>query len=74
MENADRELILKVSRSNIMLKRLYDEHVALESTLTRFQNRKFLTPQEEVEEKKLKKKKLMGVDLMMSIVYGHSTI
>ncbi len=68
MENADRELILKVMHNNAQLKRLYEEHLQFEKKLDAFGRKKFLTSEEQVEEKKLKKLKLLGVDNMMSIV------
>jgi len=71
MENRDRELIQKVLRTNIELKRLYQEHMVLEEKLNRFEKRTFLLPIEELEARSLKKKKLHGVDKMMSIISNH---
>ena len=68
MENHDRELILKVLKSNAQLQRLYKEHEDLELSLSGLQGRQFLTPEEELREKQLKLKKLKGVDRMMSII------
>lgn len=71
MEASDRELILKVLESNRQLKRLYDEHLFLESELQTMEHRIFLTPQEEIAEKQLKLRKLRGVDQMMQILAKH---
>lgn len=68
MENSDRDLILKVIKTNKQLKRLYDEHVVLERELDQFSNRSYLTPEEHLREKLLKKQKLEGVDRMMQLV------
>jgi len=68
MERQDRERILKALEGNAELRRLYEEHETLQNELARFENRTFLTPGEEIEQKKLKKKKLMGVDRMMEII------
>ena len=68
METADRELILKVMHSNAKLKRLYEEHLHFEMKLDELGRKKFLTTEEEIEEKKLKKLKLLGVDKMMILV------
>ena len=68
MEKNDRETILKTLKSNIQLKRLYEQHLAIEQKLTRLGNRTFLTPSEEMESKRLKKVKLHGVDRMMSMI------
>jgi uncharacterized protein YdcH (DUF465 family) len=53
---------------NFELRKLYEEHCKLEQVLATFENRPFLTSAEEIEEKRLKMKKLQGVDRMMSIV------
>ncbi len=68
MENSDRELIKRFLVSDVKLKRLYAEHEALEAKLSSFENRTFLAADEEVELKRLKTKKLRGVDQMMRIV------
>ena len=54
--------------SNPELKRLYERHVELEELLSEFSGMFFLTPDEEMDEKRLKKEKLCGVDRMMEIV------
>ena len=71
MERADRELIEKVLLGNFELRKLYEEHCRLETVLESFENRPFLTSVEEIEEKQLKRRKLQGVDRMMSIVALH---
>ena len=67
METNERQMIEKESSSNQGLRRLYEEHKALEEKLSRFGRMSFLTPREEVEEKKLKLRKLRGVERMMKI-------
>ena len=71
MEAIDRELIDRVVATNSKLKRLYAEHLRLEKELDLFERRTFLTAQEEVLVKKLKQKKLLGVDRIMEILQGH---
>ncbi len=73
MERRDRELIEQVLLSNFELRKLYEEHCKIEEVLSAFETRPFLTSAEEVEEKRLKLKKLQGVDRMMHIVSGHRT-
>lgn len=68
MESNERETILRELESNKLLRRLYNQHETLEKKLATFENRTFLTPNEEVERRLLKKKKLLGVDQMMKIV------
>ncbi len=69
MENQDRELILKMKEVDARLKRLYAEHERLETELTEFKRRAFLTDQEQTREKHLKFKKLKGVEQMINIVH-----
>jgi hypothetical protein len=71
MERNDRELILRVLKTNVELKRLYSEHIEIEKKLAPFEHRSFLTPAETVLVKALKKKKLFGVDRMLQIVNSH---
>jgi uncharacterized protein YdcH (DUF465 family) len=71
MESSDHELIKKVLKTNFELKKLYEEHMTLETELEKFENRGFLLPQEEVEAKSLKLRKLRGVDRMMEIISAH---
>lgn len=68
MEDNERNRIRAVTKTNHELKRLYDEHVGLEEQLARLENRPYLTKEEEIEEKLLKKRKLVGVDKMMAII------
>ena len=68
MENADRELIFKVSKSNAQLRRLYDQHLRFEDQISRLENVTFMTPKEQMQSRKLKKQKLQGVDQMMSLI------
>ncbi len=68
MENQERELILRMKEVDARLKRLYDEHERLESELTMYQRRGFLTDQEQARQKQIKFKKLKGVEQMITIV------
>ncbi|NLF26129.1 MAG: DUF465 domain-containing protein [Deltaproteobacteria bacterium] len=68
MESADHKLIVHLMESDARLKRLYTEHQEIEGLLEEFNSRGFLTADEEMEQKRLKKKKLNGVDQMMAIV------
>ena len=71
MEANDRNLILELLERDSNLKRLYLEHEELEQQLEEYNGRSFLTADEEMEEKRLKKMKLHGVDRMMAILYEH---
>lgn len=68
MEQVDRDMILSLSSRDSNLKRLYHEHVLYETKLLELQRRKYLTPEEQLEERRMKKEKLHGVDRMMEIL------
>lgn len=74
MENADKELILRLMPHDPLLRRLYREHQELEHRLDEYNAKNFLTADEQMDEKRLKKQKLMGVDKMMQIVGDRRTI
>ena len=71
MESSDKELILRFLPHDPVLRRLYNEHQELESRLDEYNTRSFLTADEQMEEKRLKKRKLFGVDKMMEILDRH---
>ncbi len=68
MNKRQKEILLSLLANNFELNKLHKEHKALEDRLSRYQARNFLTPQEELEVKQLKTKKLKGVDRIMSII------
>ena len=65
MENHDLDAIKKLLASDHELRKLYQEHELLEEKISKIENRNFLTPDEQVELKALKMKKLRGVEQMM---------
>jgi len=71
MEACDKNLILKFIKTDQTLKRLYLEHSELEDQLEGYRSQSYLTSEEEMEEKRLKKQKLFGVDRMMMILASH---
>lgn len=68
MENTDKNRIGELCKTDKQLNRLAREHQRLEDKLARFENRPFLTVLEELEQKKLKLKKLRGKEQMMRIL------
>jgi len=68
MEKKDEELIQTLLEREPELRRYYDEHVDLERRLGAFQQKLYLTPDEEIEKKRLQKLKLAGKDKIMSIL------
>ena len=68
MEKNDERLILSLLNDDAELKRYYDEHLDLERQITGFQQKVYLTPDEEYEKKRLQKLKLAGKDRIMEIL------
>jgi uncharacterized protein len=71
MERKDEELIKTLLDRDPELRQFYEEHVTLERQLADFQGRSHLTPEEEVEKKRIQKLKLAGKDRMMEILARH---
>lgn len=71
MESVDRETIFELKEENVQLNRLYNKHESLEFQLDKYSNKVYLTAIEEQEVKKLKSKKLQGVDEMMKIIKSY---
>jgi uncharacterized protein YdcH (DUF465 family) len=68
MEKRDEELIQTLLEREPELRRYYEEHVDLERQLEVFNQKRHLTPEEEVERKRLQKLKLAGKDKIMEIL------
>lgn len=68
MEKHDEELIRTLIDRDPELRRVYEEHLELEKQLAALQHRHFLTPEEEVERKRIQKVKLAGKDRIMEIL------
>jgi uncharacterized protein YdcH (DUF465 family) len=73
MEKKDEELIRSLVDREPELRRYYDEHVDLERRLGSFQQKAYLTPEEELEKKRLQKLKLAGKDRIMAILARYRT-
>jgi len=71
MEEKDEQLIQTLLEREPELRQYYEEHVDLERRLGAFQQKHYLTPEEEVERKRLQKLKLAGKDKIMEILSRH---
>jgi len=71
MENREEQTIVSLLDKDPELKKFYEEHQALEKQLADFQHKHFLSPEEELEMKKIQKLKLAGKDRMMELVGKH---
>ena len=68
MEQYELELIARYGDNDPELKALWDEHIAFEKRLEKFESKPFLTPAEELEMKELKQKKSAGKTRMQAIL------
>lgn len=68
MESKDEQTIVSLLDKDPELRKYYEEHRELEKQLADFQHKHHLTPEEEVEMKKIQKLKLAGKDRMMEIL------
>ena len=68
MEEKDEALIQTLLEREPELRRYYEEHIDLERRLGAFQQKLYLTPEEEMEKKRLQKLKLAGKDRIMEIL------
>ena len=71
MEEKDEQLIRSLLEREPELRRYYEEHVDLERQLVPYQQKHYLSPEEEVEKKRLQKLKLAGKDKIMEILSRH---
>lgn len=68
MEKHEEELIRSLIHKDEELKRYYEEHLELERQLETLQHKHFLTPEEDLEKKRIQKIKLAGKDRIMEIL------
>jgi uncharacterized protein len=71
MERREEELIQLYAAHDEELKALYVKHQELKQKLEVFRRKIHLTPDEEIEEKRIQKLKLASKDRMMEILNRH---
>ena len=71
MELKDEQTIVSLLDKDPELRKFYEEHREFERKLADFQHKYHLTPEEEVEMKKIQKLKLAGKDRIMEILGRH---
>ena len=71
MERREEELIQRHAVHDEQLKALYTEHQELKHRLEAFRNKLYLTPEEEVEKKRIQKLKLASKDRIMELLSRH---
>lgn len=71
MEATDQDLVQHLFDANARFRMLYEEHRLLEKELKHLDEKSHLTPEEEVERKKVQKLKLAGKDEMERLLNAH---
>jgi uncharacterized protein YdcH (DUF465 family) len=71
MEKWDEELIARLLPHNEELRRHIEDHRRYEEQLEKFNQRPYLTNEEEVEKKRIQKLKLAGRDMIEAILAKH---
>lgn len=71
MEKREEEMILSLFDQVPELRGLYAEHQDLKKQLDKLNHKHYLTPDEELERKRIQKLKLAGKDRMMAILAAH---
>ncbi|NJC86964.1 MAG: DUF465 domain-containing protein [Desulfuromonas sp.] len=68
MEQKDQALIQQLCEENPRFRLLFEEHVLLEKQLREWDDRVYLSPEEEIDRHRVQKLKLAGKDEMESIL------
>ncbi len=71
MEHREEELIQQHAVHDTELKMLYQEHNDLKQQLEAFRHKLYLTPEEELEKKRIQKLKLASKDRLMDLLNRH---
>lgn len=71
MTENDQELVQKLSEENPRFRKLHEEHVLFEKKLQEFEEMAYLSEDEDLEMKKIKKLKLAGKEEMEAILKDH---
>jgi len=68
MEQTEEKFLVSLLEKDPELKKYYQEHLELEDKLHSYQEKPYLTTEEQIERKKLQKRKLIGKDKIMEIL------
>ena len=71
MEERDEKLIERLVKQDRELKKHVDEHIEFEKKLEEYNKKIYLTPEEEIERKRIQKLKLAGRDRIEEILSKH---
>lgn len=73
MEAKEEELIRSLMDDDPELRKYYEEHGVLKRRLEELRKKPYLTPAEEMEQKRIQKQKLAGKDRIMEILAHHKS-
>ena len=68
MAENDMDLVQRLSEENPRFRKLHEQHLLFEKQLQEMDDRTYLTPEEDLERKKIQKLKLAGKDEMEAIL------
>ncbi len=68
MVENDQDLIQRLTEENPRFRKLHEEHLFFEKKLQEYEDLSYLSPEEDLERKKIQKLKLAGKDEMESIL------
>ena len=71
MEHREEELIQQLAVHDTEIETLYREHLELKHQLEAFRTKLYLTPEEELEKKRIQKLKLASKDRLMELLNRH---
>ena len=72
MELQEKELLEKLMLENSELKELVEKHAVYETQLEEMNQRPYLSPEDDLERKRIQKAKLAGKDRIQSILEAYS--
>lgn len=64
----DPDTLEKVKSNSVEFTKLYEEHIQLKTRVEELNKMKYLTPEQELEKKRIQKQKLQGKDRMNEII------
>lgn len=64
----EQEIIERLMKENAEFKKISDEHHKLDGVLAEIDKKVYLTPEEEIERKKLQKQKLLKKDMLAEMI------
>ncbi|NWF51727.1 MAG: DUF465 domain-containing protein [Nitrospirae bacterium] len=70
----EEEIAELLKKENEEFKKLTEEHRTLEELLAKIDSKRYLTPEEELERKKIQKQKLLKKDRMAALVREYKRI